>query len=378
MAEEDVDTITVQEQYHTDIRSITYLPYAIAIALCRALKLPFAMMYMLVKLPAMLLYAGVMAYAIKQAKTAKFAITAIGLMPIRMFISAGYNYDGITMAFLNLGFVLWMNEVMEEKKPIGLKKLVAILVCFTIGSLAKIVYFPFLLLLVFMPNIKYQWKFKNADKIVKAAKIVIAVGVIAVLVVGAVKVYQYIEMGSVVGDNRGKNEPDISKQLALLVRNPMQYAVIMIQNIVDRFADFMIGSRGVMRFARLKRPRYDYTYIGAALMLLVLLVQVKGENETVLKKKQKAGIVLSLGTALAGMWTVMYVCFSAVGSETIHGVQGRYYAPLYLPFIMLLRNKRWKIECNLPPRRYHMIMLAAIALLNIFCTYEIIITEYCL
>ena len=378
MAEDDIETISTVPSYHTDIRSITYLPYAIAIAVCRALKLPFAVMYMVVKLPAMLLYAGVMAYAVKKAKTAKFAIAALGLMPIRLFISAGYNYDGITMAFLTLGFVLWMNEVIADDKPIGIRSMLAIIVCFVIGSLAKLVYFPFLLLLAFMPNIKYQWKFKHADKVRKAAKIMLAIGIVAVIIVGAIKVQQYINLGSMVGDTRGNNEPDISKQLLVIVKNPVHYLVIMVQNIWDRFADFMIGSRGVMRFSRLKRPRYDYTYIGAALMLLVLLVQVKDDDTIVLKKKQKAGISLSLITAVAGMWTVMYVCFSAVGSETINGVQGRYYAPLYLPFIMLLRNKRWKIECNLKPQQYHLIMLAAIVLLNMFCIYEVIIERYCL
>ena len=378
MAEEDEEAISVIPQYHTDIRSITYLPYAIGIAVCRALKLPFAMMYMGVKLPVMLLYAGVMAYAIKKAKTAKFAIAALGLMPIRMFISAGYNYDGITMAFLTLGFVLWMNEVMETDKPISGRKMLAIMVCFIIGSLAKIVYLPFLFLLAFMPNMKYQWKFKNMDKVKKAAKIILAVGVIAMIVVVAVKVRQYIELGSIAGDNRGKNEPDIAKQLLVIVQNPIHYLVIMVQNIWDRLADFLIGSRGVMRFSRLKRPRYDYTYIGAALMLLVLFVQTKGDDTAVLGKKQKAGVALSIAVALAGMWTVMYICFSAVGSETINGVQGRYYAPLYLPLIMLLRNRRVKIECNMKPHKYHWLVLAAIVLLNMFCIYEVILERYCL
>ena len=52
--------------------------------------------------------------------------------------------------------------------------------------------------------------------------------------------------------------------------------------------------------------------------------------------RQRVWILLLVGASAVLIWTSMYVAFTPPGADTISGVQGRYFLPLFWPLYLLL------------------------------------------
>lgn len=347
-------------------KDILYFPYIISIKILNMMGCSFFQIYFLSKLSSMICYILIMTYAIKIAKTGKLFLVTTGIMPTRMFINSTYNYDSLTVAFLTLGFVLWINEVLECDKKLTLKKAIMIVLCFLMGSIVKQVYIGFVLLIFLLPNTK----FKNSKQKWAIIGGFALTGVIVAMVMVTPMIKNYLGGVSIAGDIRGGNT-NVTGQFAVIVEHPIAYATMLFIQIKDSLGEFLLGRFAYVNFSFHRRPEMSFGYITATIMLILFMLRIEDgdDKELVIEKKYKIGIVGVLMLTIILIWSAMYIAYTPVGLESINGVQARYYAPLIYPLMCVLKSKHivWKGRKDM----IHMAMVGIIAFLNMYCIYNI-------
>lgn len=347
-------------------RDILYLPYIILIKLFSFLGASFYEMYFLTKMGGILAYLLVMTYAIKKAKTGKLFLAATGIMPTRLFINSTYNYDSITVAFLMLGFVLWLNELLEPEKKLTIKKALAIVLCFGLGSLVKQVYIGFVLLLLLFPDSKF--KSRRQKWTIFGGFFLVGAAILTVMV--APMLLNYMQGISQAGDYR-VGDANITGQLAVVLAHPFAYLKLLCREVKETLGEFLLGRFAYVNFSFHRRPETRFGYITAVIMLVLFFLRIedKDQKEVLLAKKYKAGILAVILITTALIWSSMYLAYTPVGEDVIKGVQARYYAPLIYPLMLILKNKYVTIQVE--ERKWNWIMMGLVMLVNFYCIYNI-------
>lgn len=352
----------------TRYKDILYLPYIISIKMLSLIGCSFFQIYFLSKLSSMICYILIMAYAIKIAKTGKLFLTATGIMPTRLFINSTYNYDSLTVAFLTLGFVLWLNELLEPERKLTLKKAIAIVLCFLLGSIVKQVYIGFVLLILVLPKEKY----KNARQKKQICCIFVAVGCAIVGIMAGPILVNYVQGVNMIGDLRG-GDTNMGAQIALILKSPFAYLKIMLGEIWKYVGEYLLGRFPYVNFSFHRRPETKFCYITTIVMLSLFCLNiedtVQGKREMIVDKRSKAWIGITIGFIVSLIWSALYISYTPVGAETIKGVQARYYAPLIFPLMCVIKNNALVLKCK--EEKYNMTMLGVIVMLNIYCIYTV-------
>ncbi|MDO4556004.1 MAG: DUF2142 domain-containing protein, partial [Lachnospiraceae bacterium] len=347
-------------------RDILYLPYIILIKLFTKLGCSFYIMYLGSKMGSLLLYLLIMTYTIKKAKTGKLFLAATGMMPTRLFINSTYNYDSLTVAFLTLGFVLWLNELLEPEKKLTIRKALAILLCFGLGSLVKQVYVGFVLLMIFLPDTKFHSR-KQKWGIIGGLFCIAAV--IAALMVWPM-LYNYLHNIYMAGDSRG-GDTSINEQLYVVLHHPFAYLKLLYTEIKGTLGEFLFGRFPYVNFSFHRRPATKFGYITAVIMCALFFFRVEDQEkkEPLMPMLHKIGtlFVILLSTIL--IWTSMYLAYTPVGEDLIQGVQARYYAPLLYPLMCVLKNKYMVLKAR--EEIVNWTMIGIVAVLNLYCIYTV-------
>lgn len=347
-------------------KDILYLPYIILLCWFSKLGLGFSNMYFFTKLGSMLCYLIIMTYAIKRAKIGKLFLLATGMMPTRLFINSTYNYDSLTVAFLTLGFVFWLNELLEPEKKITVKKVVAIVLCFVMGSLVKQVYLGFILLMVFLPDTKFKSKKQKWGII--GGFICLAV-IIAALMTGQM-ISSYLNHVNMTGDRRGGNT-SVSGQLGVVLHHPFAYIQLLFREIKAQLGEFLLGRFPYVNFSFHRRPATRFGYITAIIMLMLFFFQVEEDEkrEPLVSIRHKIAIFIIVLLSVMLIWTSMYFAYTPVGANEIKGVQARYYAPLIYPLMCIAKNNYMILKAR--HKIVNWIMTIVIVVLNLYCVYTI-------
>jgi len=302
--------------------SVSYIPSAIGVVLGRGLGLSYMGVFNMGRLFNLLTYAILIFFAIKRIKYGKVLIATIGLIPTSVFMAASYSYDPWVTGFTILGFSYFFAELQEESL-LETKNLVIMVGALALGCIPKAIYFPILLPLLFMP----KRKFKDSKQ---RKCYYIAIITVGLLLVSSFLLPMIIE-GPGTGDARGGSEVNSTEQIAFILQNPLRYA-----KILFKFGLEYIGinnSAGMMQ---------AYAYAGSgtfygviSLLLIVLAFLDRGETEKNHYFIKTAGL-LGCAVAMVLSITALYISFTAVASDTVAGMQGRYMIPTIYPALYCL------------------------------------------
>ena len=97
---------------------------------------------------------------------------------------------------------------------------------------------------------------------------------------------------------------------------------------------------------------------------------------------------MNFGVA-AVVFTSMYVSYTAVGSDKILGVQGRYFIPLFLPFLSWLlawglgeksypwtkKLAGWREKLHAMPAVYERVIFGVLFVINLCMTWTLIVLK---
>lgn len=376
------------QNMETGVRQrLIYFPMSIFMWLARCLKLPFSLQFAAGRIGNMLICVLMNILAIRLAQKKKVLITVAALLPTLIFQSCMLTYDGIIFAALTLGTVMCLNMRQNErwKRKTILSAFGLSLLLFLWACLAKPVYLPFILFLLFPLKNMLSWCSAERKKTIKTIVIIIgAAGILAVAGI-AIWIITGILGGNlfVAADLRGGTS-DVGAQLESILRHPLSFLKMLLEEMLtmDNFRNF--GDPSLNRYLVSNLMFLNLYVFGTlkdawSLILLPLLAMVflaePMERDTAVKKMKSVRIVslLTFFSSAALIWLSMYLFFTPVGSSGIEGVQARYFLPLLLPFAGLVQNRR--ICLKISELRYRQIALILTFLLTGVCIYQGAIAE---
>lgn len=353
-----------------------YLPQAIMLAVARILQLPFSWAYMLGKFGNLLFYTLVMALAIRISKIGKIYIAMIGLLPTPLFLASAYAYDAVITALVFLGFVLWLNEILDKDKKLTWYSALAMIVCFVVGTWSKAIYIVMMLFLCFLPKEKFDARWKRAFFQIGT---VILVGMLFITVykspiepTGATSSLQ--SNTAYLGDIRALGV-NFEEQVKYILDNPLTYTKVLLRSLKNSAFDYLLGSSTWLLYAYLGFFPKIFAALTTLLLLGAALFQTKEDRQYVLAVKWKVLIGIMAFSMASLVWTGLYITFTKVGSNIISGVQGRYYIPFILPLLFIFKNNKFKL--NISTERFYQIIFSILVFINLYGTYVFFLKPHC-
>lgn len=358
-----------------------YYPMAAGFYLGRTLHLDFADMVALAKLGNLLCYIFIVFWAVKMAKGYEMVVAGIGLLPNNLFIASALSYDALVTSCLLLGYVLLLNEILRPDEKVKPGNAFLMLVSFVVGCLSKPVYIVMALMLLFLPTQKFHNKWAAA--LFKVSVTVLA-GLMLYNIFFPTPVaggdYQLVSNVAFSGDKRSVGTSTMG-QIEYIVHNPWAYTKTLLQEMFGMLFGYTLG----------RVPYVGYAYLGTAPFWINWLLIPAGIFAAFF-----AGIKKKIGKVIGGLthlmnfgvaaivFTSMYISFTSVGNSRIMGVQGRYFVPLFLPFLscffgagegkekgIILAKKKLQGFCGL----YERILWGILWGVNLYMIYTLVILK---
>lgn len=340
-------------------RNIGYIIPGLVFSLGRLLHLKFSLIYMLCKIINLLLYIALVYFAMKKCAIGKKLIFLLALMPTPMFIAASMNRDAILngCAFLGIGYLL---SFLSEEKSVTKREISVFLVSFCVVCAIKPVYAPLMLLLLFVPEQRYESK--NTCKIIRVLGLIIGVGIILSLVIPAIN--PQIDLADTRGGDTSGN-----RQIQYILSSPGAFLSGFFGTVGNYFTEYLVGRQilGNVGAYGLISEKY-------VIALLVLLVALTGNGESHLGKKEKMAILVADIVSIFFVWFCMYLAFTPVGAEYVSGVQGRYFIPLLVPVLILFDTD--KISFTGSEKKYNVCLYMVVSLFVFQQLFDSIIFQY--
>lgn len=335
--------ITYQSRFRRSEDRV-YYPNSAGFFIGRKLGVDFATSVALAKYGNLLMYIVVVFFAVKLANKFNMLVALIGLLPNNLFIASAISYDGVVTAFLLLATVLITNELLEPEKKITWQSTLGILFAYVIGSLTKPVYIVMALMLVFLGKKKFENRFQE---VVFKLSVCVVAGLMLYAIFKPLPAaggdYQLVGNASFLGDKRNVGT-SFSGQISYILENPLTYTKVLLGSMFGMLWDYLFGGDSFIGYAYLGFKSWIWTWVCVVVAFFTALFSEKNEKRKSIGVKYiLLNLLMIFGTS-AIVLTSMYVSYTPVGSETISGVQGRYFIPLFLPFFSCLFQDKCKIS----------------------------------
>lgn len=320
---EDLETLYASKEWsehgfvNYGVWSVAYIPSAIGIMLARGLGLSYAGVFNMGRAFNLFMYVWLIYMSIKRVKYGKVLIAAIGLIPTTIFMASSYSYDPWVTGFTILGFSYFVAELQDDA-PMENKNILIMIGAILLGCMPKATYFPLLFPLLFLP----AKKFKTLKQRKTYYLSIIGAGVFLV----ATFMLPMLIKGPGVGDYRGGADVNSTEQIKFILQNPLLFAKILF-NFELRYISSANMEPMLQRFAYVG----EGWFCGIVSYLLVALTFLD-------RGKSEKNYVIVKGTGLIGCVVAiilstmaLYISFTAVGADTVAGMQGRYVIPTIYP-----------------------------------------------
>lgn len=346
-----------------DLYSIlSYIPSAGFLFLGRVLNMPAYSLYYMGRLGMLGMYALLVYQAMKRIKSGKMLLAVIALFPTNLFLCASYSYDPWVTGFSLLGISIIISELQQPEKQMKWIDVGIMLGSFFMMGSAKAIYFPLLLLALFIK----RNKFKN----MKEYKLFLCSVFAVIFVLILNYIIPVLSGGSAVSDIRGGADVNGIEQIKFILQNPLEYIKILFTFLGDYFSIEM--SVGYTTF---------FAYLGYGINLEVLWILVgivtitdKNEYDSVLNKWHRWGMFGIAFVTMVLVATALYVKFTPVALMTINGCQPRYIMPVLFP-VLLLAGSNKIINCI--NKNYYTLAIYGIEMYVIVsCIWETCISKY--
>ena len=347
----------------TSSSNFAYLLPSFMMHICNKLGIPFLVAFILGKYMYVLIYSFVMYYAIKIIPVHKHILTYIALIPTALFLSANYNYDNIVTPFLALAFSIFINEMYYKNKKLNTRHLAIFLISIALASFAKGVYAPFGLLLLLLPESKFENKKKyNTFRI-------------CLLIFCALIIFKLLtpNLVSTSGDSRG-GDTSVREQIKINIKSPVLFVITFTSNVVGNFFDSMISKKIFISFAYLGSINKN-SNIYFIFLIGFFYFMFTDRSKEYLTKTQKITIFILISFIICLIWGALYLSFTPIGETHIEGIQPRYFIPLLFPLIVLLNKNNMKYEIS--REKYSSILFFASLFVLYSSIYTVIICKYC-
>lgn len=321
----------------TELRQLGYVPQVLGISIGRLAGANATQIFFLGRLFALLAYAVIMYWAIKIMPFGKIILFMVGILPMTLQQAVSYNYDSVLNGtlFLMISFLFYL---IYQKERVCWKDILILIGLSCIVIPIKFIYLPIVGLGILIPKDKFGGKWKK----VIAAFTIAGSGLLIILFM---RLQTIINATSASARHSGgiTNGLDFYS-VSYCITHPLESFKVFFQSIVQNIS-FYIESVVGSSLGWFDIEISGLIIIGFVFLLLVSSLQE--EYDCRLSKKQRGIIgVIGLGTLTLILLTFL-IAETYIGSETIIGVQGRYFLPI-LPLILVsIQNKTIILKKNI-------------------------------
>ena len=309
---------------------IQYIPQAIGIFIARVftdkvLLLAYGGRIMNMIFSILLIY-----WAIKKIPFGKKILLILSFIPIAIegFSSLSPDAMTISMAFFYIAYILSL-AFNKKDHIIDWKNIAVLAILSVIMAMCKIVYLPLILLLFIIP----KEKFKNEKKI----KNIIFIGAIAVVL----NLIWLMIAGIYLSHFR---EGDSAVQVISILTHPIKYLQNCLYTLNLNGQDYIYSMfGGELGWGELVQLNSIIPYVLALILIWITITDQTIKDK--FKLYQKVWICLTIIAVIGLIFTSLYVQWTTIGSDSILGIQGRYFIPI-LPLIALIIGSQLKVQTN--------------------------------
>ena len=359
LGKEPYDEMLPSNQRGNQTFLASYVPQALGITLARICHLNFATRMLFGRVFNLIWSVLAVALAIKLMPFGKKILFAVGLLPMTLHELASNSYDAWIIA-LSMLFIAYCMKLAYEKERVENRD-VAILACL-IGLLApcKIVYAPIIGLCLLIP----KEKFGNIKRWMISAGIVLGALVVMMLIVNGQTLLWYTEAD--VSDNFVSHAGEQGYTFTYFLERPLELPAIMFNTLKICgmvYLKTMLGWRLGQMDLNLQIP--DLLFIILVILMIAFFIP-QAEEPKVFRKGNKVWMIVLIGAVSFLTMFSMLVAWTAISSEVITGVQGRYFLPM-LPLGAMVLFRDGSLVAK---RNNDRLLCAAFAVYHIFLLAE--------
>lgn len=299
---------------------INYIPHVIGIWVGRLINFNPYFCGLLGRFFSLLFCVSLVSLGIKWLPEGKSFAFILLLSPNFLSYAASFSADGTTIAYSFL-FLSYLLHLIFQKKELQGREYGILIILTLCISLAKIVYLPFVFLILLLP--KACFKNKKQEILIKLA--LIFIGVLANL--GWQGILKTIASSTVTAT------VNVSEGNSWIFNQPIRYIVVLFNTFLQMgYAQLEQVFAGEFLCHWQVRP-YAFINFGFILInLFAFLSEEKNKENTLYKTILVLGVVVII-YALIG--TAMYQSETIEGANLINGIQGRYFFPIVCACLFL-------------------------------------------
>lgn len=307
--------------------AVAYLPSAIGLSLARGLGFPYHITLKIGRWMNVWLLAALVYFSMKKLKTGKSVVLLLALLPTNIFMAANYSYDiwltGLSMYGLSTFFGHWQ----QPEKKVGYVDMLQIGGSLLLAVLPKLIYFPLILIALFMPSKKFNSK--------KQCRIYRAFILLATALPFLMAFMQNIvgdNLGT--GDTRGSEGVNAGLQLALFFQDPWTVIGTIFRHLKDYLNPWKNGDGYITYMAFLGNTGISYKVLLVTVVICVLAD--REEREPKFPWWTKLGVIAEYVAIGFIVSFSMYIAFTPAGADYVAGCQPRYIIPALFPLLYVL------------------------------------------
>lgn len=339
---EDVNFVTSEgnykyTEYSTNYASsnifISYIPQAIGIILGKLLGGSIAILF-LGRICNLMCYALMIRYALKILPRYKIGFSIIAMMPMAIFIAASFNQDASTYGLTLLAIAYFLK--IYDKDTINIKDIAIFSIITMLLGLIKLPYCILAALIIFIPKEKFNNKTYYKSFIFVGCVVIITVlwGLSSLLISSNTSSTNVTPFSIYYAENN----VSAKGQIQYILSSPKEFLINFIRSLFDNMRLYLdqMNALGWLSYSINSTVTIIYQ-----VFLFVTLFMYSGKNT--LKAKTRLGSALVLLGIYVATNLILYLSWTSVGSNTIVGVQGRYFCSA-LALIPLISCNEFSIK----------------------------------
>lgn len=258
--------------------------------------------------------------SIKIIPTHKKSILFIATIPVFIQQFVTYSYDGLSNS-LSLLLVAYIMKLKNESSVLSIKNYLLLILMSSLLMIVKLPYVVFTLLLLLLDRKKF-----GKSTLFKYVIIMLML-VSSFIVFKGYNCIANIFASGLVSTNQNS--------IADLIFNPIYTASLLKNTMVNNTAFYITSMIGGLDWLNVY---IDNIYI---ILIIVMFFVISLSEQSSYSVRNKLIIIAVNIVIILGILVALYLSWTAKDSWIIEGVQGRYFLPLLLPF-MIVNSKK----CN--------------------------------
>lgn len=299
-----------------------YVPYLAGMRLGLALGLGDGWVYRLGLAAGAVAYAVLGTLAVKHAPRMKLTFLTAAALPSCVMIATNVSYDGVVIGCCLLGAALMLEELCQPRRLLSPGRAVAMTSVLAVGTLPKPAYSLALLLLLMLPRSKFTTRRRCAA--FRAFVVLVLVLCLASMLLG---MYDDI----LPGDDR-MSDTDSAGQIQSILAQPWAFLGMLGRYLVTELP--RLFAYAGMTWGALLEDHGIAMALLAALVLLCPLCTLGENGPSPLTGGRRAALAALSLLPLLGLILTQYLVSTAVGADTVVGMQPRYVLPVLATLLL--------------------------------------------